>query len=306
MKPRLFVTGATGLVGRALRRHLDPDDFGHVAFLARAVPALTDTAEANDPRVKWIQGDLLDERSYAHALEQADVVLHLAALTGAAPAAEHFRINMEGTRRLIQASERAGVRRFILVSTIAAKFEVMQGYSYASSKRAAEDLLRTSRLAYAIVRPTLVLAPDAPVWQKLSRLASVPVVPVLGTGRVQVQPICVDDVAAALLVVVRERGTGQDELDLGGPEVLTMEEFLCRIHSARRQRRPHVIHVPVRPLYFVLAALERVIGTRLPVTAGQLAPFLNDSTASANDGYPRQRTRMKDIGTMLAHLTATN
>src|SRR5882672_471847 len=175
---KVFLTGATGFLGRHVRRQLERGEGLAVAELSRARGA-----------------DLLVPASYERELAGADIVLHLAAATGRAAPADHFRVNVEGTRILLEQSRRHGARRFVFVSSIAAKFPDIRRYPYARAKLEAEALVAGGGIEYSIIRPTIIAGPGAPVLAGLRRLAMLPIVPVFGTGRVRVQPIFVDDLA---------------------------------------------------------------------------------------------------------------
>jgi nucleoside-diphosphate-sugar epimerase len=303
MKPTLFVTGATGFVGRALLRRLQPEEYRRVLLLTRDGMGAEQPAAPAGSEVQWIRGDLLDEGSYASALAESDIVLHMAAATGNASELEHHRVNAEGTTRLVGACERAGTRRFVLVSTIAVKFERARRYHYAQSKRAAEAAVRASRLAYSIVRPTVVLGRDSPIWKRLASLAGAPIIPVIGDGAARVQPILVDDLVECLLLTTRETGGVSEEFDLGGPEIVTIEELLRRIHVVLRRRRPRVIHIPLAPLELALSAIE-LLGPSLPISSGQLAMFANDGVATPTERFGRPHPRMKGIDEIIALLAS--
>ena len=167
MTGSLFVTGGSGYIGRHLLRSLDSHRYSKIVYLSRAAPASAPSGEV-------IRADLLEGSAYAEALKGCDTVLHMAAVTGKSRPAEYFRVNREGTRMLIGECCRAGVRRFIYVSTIAVKFRDQHRYYYAQSKCQAEELVRSSGLQYTIVRPTMVMGKGAAVMEGLSRLACAP------------------------------------------------------------------------------------------------------------------------------------
>lgn len=225
MPDSLFITGATGYIGSRVLSSLDRRNYRRIICLSRAKPA---AAQAG---VEYVLADLLDSGAYSGALSQCDTVLHMAAVTGKSRPAEYFRVNREGTRTLAGESLRAGVKRFVYVSSIAAKFRDQSRYYYAQSKRQAEEVVASSGLAHTIVRPTMVMGKGAPVLEGLARLASAPVLPIFGNGRARVQPVSVNDLTTCLLDILKggfEGGT----LEIGGPQILSMEELLVKIRRA--------------------------------------------------------------------------
>ncbi len=297
----LFVTGVTGFVGAhllpALQGLRDHPLFG---LTRRGGTA----ADAASPAPGWtlVTGDLGDPSAYRSHLAQSETVIHLAATTGKARPATYFAVNVEGTRVLLDECRRAGVSRFVFVSSIAAGFPEQRHYPYAQSKLQAEELVQQSGLGYVIVRPTMILGPGSPVGTALAKLAQAPMVPVFGDGRVWVQPIHVEDLVAVLLLAARDpRFIGQ-RLEVGGPEALTLEELLRRIAAAAGRSRVRVLHLPFKPIQSLLAMLEPVLLPVLPLTAGQLASFGNDGTARPHPFLEAYRTGLRTIDDMLAPL----
>lgn len=275
-RPAVFVTGASGFVGR------------------RFVPALAATGRrvivlerrggrpvALGAGVSAVRGDLAAPETYADALQECGLVVHLAAATGKASRAEHFRVNALGTETVIEACRAAGVPALLFVSSIATTFTDTTGYHYAHAKQAAERAVRTSGLRWAIVRPTMVFGEGSPVENGLAALATLPVVVVPGTGRVRVQPVQVEALVARMVdLIANDRFTGET-IEIGGPEVTTIEELMMRLRLTRRGDPGRVVHVPVGVLRQPALLAERMgLGALLPITAGQLASFVNDSIAA--------------------------
>jgi nucleoside-diphosphate-sugar epimerase len=172
----IVVTGAGGFVGGKL-----------VARLRAAGEAVVGIGRGAEPAgwpegVIWVKADLLDPAGYEAALSGAKCVVHLAAITGKARRAEYMRGNVEATRALLGACARAGVQRFVFVSSIATTFAQRQSYHYADSKIAAERLVRAAPIAWVIVRPTMILGPGSPIEESLGKLAGLPVSPVFGAA----------------------------------------------------------------------------------------------------------------------------
>ncbi len=293
----LFLTGGTGFIGRQLLARLTSESAPRVrvrCLIRRS------TLPAKVPGgVEVAFGDLREPATYVEALSGTDVVVHLAGATGKARPAEYFAVNSGGTRALLDACGRAAVRRVIFVSSIAATYPDKTAYYYAQSKQQAEQAVRDSGLNYLIVRPTLVLGTGSPIWERLVALACLPIMPVLGDGPVRVQPIHVDDVVTFLASMIGARTLPDGAVDLGGPEALTFEDLLRKIRRAVRGRESPIVHLPARRAIVLLAWMERWLSPILPVTAGQLSAFVNDSTAAYHPLVEEKVPSMKTVDEML-------
>jgi NADH dehydrogenase len=241
----------------------------------------------------------LDGASYRKALEGCAAVIHLAAATGKTAPSEYFRINRDGTAALVAEAQRAGVRRFLFTSTIAAKFGNVSRYYYAQSKQQAEKIVAGSGLDWTTIRPTMIFGEGSPVLAGLRRLASLPVVPVFGNGRALVQPVFVDDLSAAIAAILDDRASYGRTIEIGGPEVLSIEELLLRVRKSAGIPDSRRIHLPANLMAACLGLAEPVLRPLLPVTAGQLASFTNDGTAGTTVPGNARRPEMRDLEAML-------
>jgi nucleoside-diphosphate-sugar epimerase len=291
---RLFLTGASGFLGRCLRSRLDPAKFEKVTCLTRSALTIA------PPSVEWLRGGLADTAAYSAALDSVDCVLHLAAATGKLPPKEYFAVNVEGTRRLVEQCKLAGVRNFLFVSSIAAGFPDQSRYFYAQSKLQAEEIVRQSGLRHAIVRPTMIFGPGSPVLAGLAKLAALPVIPVFGNGATPVQPIAVDDLADFLLRIVDNDLFRGETFDLGGRDVVSIEELLRKIHLLLRPANAKSLHIPMALLLPALTLLEIIAYPLLPITVGQLATFRFDGTARANPLWSERKPQLQSLEKMLA------
>ena len=262
----ILITGASGFLGRSLLKQIAGTADRVVCFGRR---------RPQNAGLEFVEGDLLQPEHCRKAVQGCDTLLHLAAVTGKQKPDEYFRVNTEGTRVLLAAAKEAGVASFLYVSSIAVKFADRFPYPYAESKRRAEALVRSGGIPWTIVRPTMIFGPGSPVEQGLKKLALLPVMPMFGDGQVPVQPVFVDDAAR----VIAELPPGSGTVEIGGPEVLTIEELLLRMRQAAGITNRRVMHLPLGPIAACLAAVEPVLRPLMPLTAGQLATFANAGTA---------------------------
>jgi NADH dehydrogenase len=303
MADGIFVTGGSGFVGRRLLNALPA--------LGRPVYALQHTARIGSgpiAGVTFVAGDLLEPATYTAALSNCRTVLHLAASTGRARAADHLRTNAEGTAALVAASKSAGVSEFLFVSSIAAAFPDTRGYHYAIAKRAAEDTVRGSGLPFLIIRPTIILGPGAPILGALEKLALLPVIVVPGSGRVRVQPVHVDDVVRCLVAAVRDRLFTGETVALGGPDTVTFRELLGEIRRDRKGADGSAMRVPLPLLQTPLRLAEAAGLTKvLPITAGQLTSFKFDGLGAPNRVQDAAGGPRRNLAEMIAaEATAKN
>ena len=132
MALRVALTGATGFSGQFILPQIL--GAGHeVVALARKPLALSGKCK------NVIAGDLTDEAALAKLVDGAEVVVHAAGATSAKSRAEFFETNVEGTKRLFRAARAAKVRRFVFVSSLAAREPTLS--AYAASKAEAEKFL---------------------------------------------------------------------------------------------------------------------------------------------------------------------
>jgi NADH dehydrogenase len=234
---KVLVTGASGFIGQALLPRLVAA--GHdVRALARRPESV-----AVQARVEAVAGDLLDADSLDRAVRGMDVVVHLACATGIADARLVRRVNVDGTRALLDAAQRHGVRRFVFVSTISATRPRMGPYG--RTKREGEAMVAHAGLEWVTVRPSLVYgtSPVGLFATLAGYLRSLPVVPVIGNGRIELDPIHIDDVCEVLAQCVSRADVLGKTYDLLGPDRVTFNEFLARLGRELGVKKP-VVHVP--------------------------------------------------------------
>jgi uncharacterized protein YbjT (DUF2867 family) len=292
-KPSVFVTGASGFLGRNFLRKVDSGAYRRVICLQRG--------QATYPNhgCECVQGDLLNPGSYREALAACDTVLHMAAATGKKSRHIYFRHNAEGTRALIDACRKAGVRNLLYVSSIAVKIADTSDYPYADSKKLAEQAVMGSGLKYTIIRPTIIMGDSAPVLDGLRKLALAPVLPLFGEGEAKVQPIDAGDLAEVMHGILQEGWFEDQAVELGGPEVIRMEALLRKIRVEAGKKPGPAVRIPVWPVKPFLSLLESIMLSALPVTRGQLKALTSDGIAQQHEHTERWRNRMKNVDEML-------
>lgn len=231
---RVLITGGTGFLGRAtVRRFLD------AGYAVRVLTRGSWPFEQN-PRLERVNGGMSNVTALREATDGCDVVVHLAARKNDERDSE--AVNVEGTRRLCDEAKRAGAKKIVYVSTQSAALR--HRGTYGETKLRAESIVRDSGLAFVILRPSLVYGDaDAGVFSTIEKLSTLPFVPVFGDGKAVFRPIHVEDVAAAIMASANEASAVGKTLDLGGPDTVSFDELIRRVHTSRGVER-RIVHMP--------------------------------------------------------------
>ena len=276
LRGMLLLTGASGLVGGALRRRL----------IAAEVPLrclMRDPRRLGEDRVR-VQialGDLADPPSFRNALRGVDTVVHLAATIRDQPQGSIEELSGIATWRLVDAARRAGVERFVFFSALGASTQSRARLLRA--KALAEEAVRDSEVPSIIFAPSIIYAPDDRYMTLLARMSLVPaVMPFSGRGRAQYQPIWVSDVADCVMSVLRVERTGSVRYELAGPEVLTHEQIV-RLALRALDKRRALLHVPTPIVSRALRLTERLMGRRAFATWDEAELMEVSMLAAAGD-----------------------
>ena len=270
----LAITGGTGFVG------------GHLITAARNagldVRALTRTWKPPEEGLAWIEGTLDRPDSLGRLVAGADAVIHVAGLISAPTRARFETVNVGGTAAMIDIARRYGVRRFIHISSLAAREPQLSDYGW--SKARSERLVAASGLDWTTVRPPAIYGPGDRETLELFKMARRGFVALPPGGRFSI--VHVGDLARLILALVDEPETlaetyepddgvedGWDHRDFaatlanaigGRARTIAMSRLMLRAASRieRLIRRDRAKLTPDRVRYFchpdwVVAALRR-------------------------------------------------
>lgn len=243
---RILLLGASGFIGRHLARALLPAH--QVLWASRSPPPWF------HPALFHLPVDLtrdITAAAWLPRLEGVDAVVNAAGLLRESGTQSFEAIHVQAPIALFDACVRAGVRRVVQVSALGADDAARSRYHL--SKKTADDHLRRLPLSSVIVQPSLVFGADGTSAALFCRLASLPWVPVPGSGRQQVQPVHVDDVVDALRRLI-EAPEVPPRLNLTGPAPVALGDFLGQLRSALGLAPARCLPVPM-PLVRAGAAL---------------------------------------------------
>lgn len=270
---RVFVTGGTGFVGRAVIQALRAEGY--------AVRCLVRRGSERDLRglgaIERVEGDVMARQSLDDGMTGCDTVVHLVGIIHERPAigSTFERVHIQGTQNVLDAAAAAGVRRYVHMSALGSRPAARSRYH--QTKWAAEEAVRSSPLPWTIFRPSIIYGRgDEFITMLRSMLERLPIVPVVGSGRQRLQPVPVEQVAHGFARALALGATVKHSYDVGGPDAVSMVELLDAIASALARRRRLKVHVPIGVVRPVTQALYRLPG--YPLTPDQLTMLEEDNT----------------------------
>ncbi len=253
----ILVTGATGFIGRHL--------VGRLLALGYPVRCLLPQNKLDslpwDRQPEIVIGSILDDEALFRAVTGAHVIIHLENAQWWGTPRDLERIELFGTRSLITAARAARVGRIITLSHLGAS--PAAAFPLLRYKGLVEDTIRSSGLAYTIIRCGLVYGEDDAFINHIvmQLLASPGVFLMPGRGEVVLHPIYIDDVVAVLIGSLEALDTVDNVIEVGGPEYITLEDL---IHTVMRVSGVNRVVVGVPP--YVLRWFAAIYGRILPRT----------------------------------------
>ena len=273
---RVLVTGGSGVIGEGLIPCLL--DRGHqVRLLTRKADA---AAREWPEGVEACPADVTSPEQLEGVADGCEAVVHITGIIAEEPPDVTFeRVNVGGTRNLLNEATRAGLPRFVYISSLAAE----RGTSaYHASKREAEGLVRGYAGGWVILRPGNVYGPGDEVISALLRmLRTLPVMPMIGTGTQPFQPIWYRDLGQAIARAVDMR-IDQGVYEVAGDEVTTTAEVLDQFERLT-DRSPIRIPVP-EFLAGAGARLAELAGLSLPFNDSQIQMLIEENVVHSPEG----------------------
>lgn len=269
---RVLVTGATGFTGSCLARHLVGVG-DEVCALVRPVSERR-AGRLLDDGIQLAFGDLGDPQSLSSACRGIEVVYHVAATyrTAGHSAATYREVNVEGTRRLLDAAEAAGVRRVVHCSTAGVHGHIEHppatedaplapGDIYQVTKLEGERIARVrgeeSGLEVVVVRPIGIYGPGDTRFLKLFRGIARRRFPMFGNGSVFYHLTYIEDLVRGFRLSGTVPASAGRTYLLAGPRYTTLRELVNLIAVELNVNPPH-LSLPVWPIWLAGALCELV------------------------------------------------
>lgn len=272
---KVFVTGGSGFVGRALIKKL-LDARIEVQALSHSSRAFPD-----HPLLSVCLGDTTRFESLDGHLAGCDAVIHLVGIIREFPGRgiTFERLHTESTGNLIAAAHNQGVKRFLHMSANGTREQGRTAYH--RTKWAAEEQVRRSQLDWTIFRPSLIYGPGDAFTSLLARLIrTLPVVPVFGDGQYQLQPVHVDDIATAFSSALEREESIAQTYSCCGEEVFSYDQLLDNVGRVLGKKKVCKLHQPLalmRPIVSLMQSLPP-----FPITSDQLQMLIEGNLCQDN------------------------
>jgi len=234
MTTRVAVTGSFGYSGKYITKHL--------LAAGQEVITLTGHPKRSNPfggKVKAYPFNFDNPQALAKTLAGVDTLYNTYWVRFNHGVTTHHQA-VNNTRKLIQAAEKAGVRRIVHISIT--NPDRNSPLPYFRGKALLEDAIQSSTLTYAILRPTVIFGVEDILINNITwMLRHFPIFVVPGSGEYRLQPIFAEDLAA--LTVVAGAGVENTIIDAVGPEVYTFNS-LVRLLANTINSRVRIFHLP--------------------------------------------------------------
>jgi uncharacterized protein YbjT (DUF2867 family) len=258
---RIAITGGTGFVGSHLAARLDPAD---TVVISRRTGI-----------------DIDDVDALAAVFAGCDVVVHAAGINREIGDQTFQRVHVEGTRAMVDAARRAGVKRIVMVSFLRARPNCGSGYH--ESKWAAEELIRQSGIDHTILKASMMYGHGDHMVDHVSRaVKSWPVFATVGFRERKVRPIPIEDFVDVLLAAADGR-IPDPTVAVMGAEELPLGDAVRRIARVVG-RKPLFIAVPVWSIRIVAQLAEWMMV--VPLVAKAQARMLAEGVSEPEPWAP--------------------
>jgi nucleoside-diphosphate-sugar epimerase len=256
---KIAITGGTGFVGRNIALALIHE--GHEVVLIARGHDHTDPAIRRLTGASFVPRTLDDPANLARAFAGCDAVAHCAGINREIEGQTYQRVHIDGTRNVVAAARRAGLKKIALISFLRARPNCGSGYH--ESKFAAEEIVRQSGLDYTILKCGVIYGKGDHMLDHLSHaFYTFPIFAFVGFKDKPIRPTAVVDVAKIVAASLTHGKLPQQTVAVLGPEELTLRQAVKRVARVVG-KRPLMFRLPVWFHYLLGWFVERAMKTPL-------------------------------------------
>ncbi len=234
---KVLLTGGTGYVGPYVLKELLKKKY--------KVTCLVNDNSSLPSKVEIVRGDILDKKAVSRAVKGQDAIIHLAAAVRIKDPKINYDINVVGTKNVVEACKKYGVKRIIYTSTVSALRKKVGPYG--KTKKKAGEYLKKSSMNYTIFYPPLIYGKEGQGTKNiLTYIQAFPlIIPLIGSGKYTRQPVWVEDVASVVVGSLGNKKTYRKDYPLAGKNIITFRDLTKHIAKELGVRK---IFLPI-PLF---------------------------------------------------------
>ncbi len=277
---RVFVTGASGYVGSNLLPKLLEQGHTPVCLIR---PGSRKKLGDLQTRIEIVEGDVKDIDAWKDQLKNIDAFINLIGIIREFPSrgVSFEELHFQATVDLASLAIEMGVKRFLQMSALGASLH--SDAKYHRTKFRAEKFLQRTELDWTIFRPSLIIGEgNEAIGMFVDMIDKYPVMPVIGEGNYQFQPVDIEDVSEGFVrALENEKAVGRI-YEIGGPDRYTLNEMLDRI-AEKMGKKARKIHIPTGFLKLAVASLEYF--KFFPLTRGMIDMLKEGNITDSNEFF---------------------
>jgi uncharacterized protein YbjT (DUF2867 family) len=279
----IVVTGASGYLGSHIVKRLVEMDRPTRAMV-RSRQAAEKEERLKGLSIDWVEADVTRPETLGPAMEGVTAIVHTVAVAIEKGGRSYEAINYQGTVNVVEAARAANVRRFINISQLGAASDLP--YRFLASKGKAQEYVAASDLDWTAFRPSVIWGPEDEFANTFARLVpfSPIIYPIVGDEKAAFQPVWVEDMVTCVVKALDDPATIGSEYELGGPEILTLEEIERRTLGAVGAQR-QMVRFPMPMLRGAVTLMETLLPS--PPVTGSLLELLAVSNVTTDNAIYR-------------------
>lgn len=244
MQKKVFITGGTGFLGRAVVELLAKTGGYYLMVLTRK------KIKSNDNNIKFVIGDILEKNSFQRYTREADIILHMAAIS-IGDDKTIWNVNVNGTKNIIELCKN---KKLIFISSENVLYNNQS--IYGESKKICENLVKNIK-DHLILRITVAYGKHdkARLGRIINWCRDWPVIFIPGNGKSLMQPIFVNDVAGFILNAIEKDKKGT--FLLAGNSMISLNEFINQV-GLILNKKIIMVHIPLF-LLFPLVKINEIL-----------------------------------------------
>lgn len=256
---RIAITGGTGFVGGHVAKSLPGD--GHDTVLIARGTRIPDWSP--QPRATLVKSDLSDALVLERAFSGCEAVVHCAGINREIGRQTYQEVHIQGTRNVIAAATRAGVRKIVFMSFLRARPHCRSAYH--ESKWAAEEMIRGCGLDYTILKSGMVYGRGDHMLDHLSHaFFTFPILATVGFREQKIRPVPIEDLVEIAKAALVGGKLASSTVAVTGAEEMALSEAARRVAKVLG-RRIFVFPAPIAFHLFFAQLCEWIM--KVPLVA---------------------------------------